>query len=67
MPGVAHAPHGKTARDRARYREPVFWSILQGIEDAAHREGHPVLVGDTQQDEKREGSRFIASETSSRG
>ena len=28
--------------------------ILQGIEDAAHREGYAVLVGDTQHDANRE-------------
>ena len=33
---------------------PFFSLILQGIEDAAQREGHAVLLGDTQHDEKRE-------------
>ena len=33
---------------------PFFSLILQGIEDAAHREGQAVLFGDTQHDEKRE-------------
>ena len=33
---------------------PFFSLILQGIEDAAQREGYSVLVGDTQHDEKRE-------------
>jgi LacI family repressor for deo operon, udp, cdd, tsx, nupC, and nupG len=33
---------------------PFFSLILQGIEDAAQREGYAVLVGDTQHDEKRE-------------
>src|SRR3954466_12857721 len=33
---------------------PFFSLILQGIEDAAQREGHAVLFGDTQHDEKRE-------------
>ncbi len=33
---------------------PFFSLILQGIEDAAQREGYWVLVGDTQHDEKRE-------------
>jgi LacI family transcriptional regulator, repressor for deo operon, udp, cdd, tsx, nupC, and nupG len=33
---------------------PFFSLILQGIEDAALREGYAVLVGDTQHDEKRE-------------
>src|ERR1043165_3478869 len=33
---------------------PFFALILQGIEDAAQREGHAVLFGDTQHDEKRE-------------
>lgn len=33
---------------------PFFSLILQGIEDAAHRAGYSVLVGDTQHDEKRE-------------
>src|SRR5687768_11399028 len=30
---------------------PFFAQILQGIEDAAQREGYAVLVGDTQHDE----------------
>src|SRR3954449_6813874 len=33
---------------------PFFSLILQGIEDAAQREGYAVLVGDTQHDENRE-------------
>src|SRR6267378_1741910 len=33
---------------------PFYSLILQGIEDAALREGYSVLVGDTQHDEKRE-------------
>lgn len=33
---------------------PFFSLILQGIEDAAQREGYAVLLGDTQHDEKRE-------------
>src|SRR3954463_7119947 len=33
---------------------PFFSLILQGIEDAAQREGHAVLFGDTQHDEQRE-------------
>ena len=33
---------------------PFFSLILQGIEDAAQREGYAVLVGDTQHDQKRE-------------
>src|SRR5688572_30593175 len=33
---------------------PFFSLILQGIEDAAQREGHAVLFGDTQHDENRE-------------
>jgi LacI family repressor for deo operon, udp, cdd, tsx, nupC, and nupG len=33
---------------------PFFSLILQGIEDAAQREGYSVLVGDTQHDAKRE-------------
>jgi LacI family repressor for deo operon, udp, cdd, tsx, nupC, and nupG len=33
---------------------PFFSLILQGIEDAAMREGYAVLVGDTQHDDKRE-------------
>jgi LacI family repressor for deo operon, udp, cdd, tsx, nupC, and nupG len=33
---------------------PFFALILQGIEDAAQREGYAVLVGDTQHDIKRE-------------
>ncbi len=33
---------------------PFFALILQGIEDAAQRDGYAVLVGDTQHDEKRE-------------
>jgi LacI family repressor for deo operon, udp, cdd, tsx, nupC, and nupG len=33
---------------------PFFSLILQGIEDTALREGYSVLVGDTQNDEKRE-------------
>jgi LacI family transcriptional regulator, repressor for deo operon, udp, cdd, tsx, nupC, and nupG len=33
---------------------PFFSLILQGIEDAAQREGYSVLVGDTQHDEGRE-------------
>jgi LacI family transcriptional regulator, repressor for deo operon, udp, cdd, tsx, nupC, and nupG len=33
---------------------PFFSLILQGIEDAAQREGYAVLVGDTQHDKKRE-------------
>jgi LacI family repressor for deo operon, udp, cdd, tsx, nupC, and nupG len=33
---------------------PFFSQILQGIEDAAQREGYAVLVGDTQHDVKRE-------------
>src|SRR5499425_36625 len=33
---------------------PFFSLILQGIEDAALREGYAVLVGDTQHDQKRE-------------
>jgi LacI family repressor for deo operon, udp, cdd, tsx, nupC, and nupG len=33
---------------------PFFALILQGIEDAAHREGYAVLLGDTQHDPERE-------------
>ena len=33
---------------------PFFAPILQGIEDAAHRDGYAVLLGDTQHDETRE-------------
>ena len=33
---------------------PFFSLILQGIEDAAQREGYAVLLGDTQHDEERE-------------
>jgi LacI family transcriptional regulator, repressor for deo operon, udp, cdd, tsx, nupC, and nupG len=33
---------------------PFFSLILQGIEDAAQREGYSVLLGDTQHDDKRE-------------
>jgi len=33
---------------------PFFSLILQGIEDAAQREGYAVLVGDTQHDQTRE-------------
>ena len=33
---------------------PFFSQIIQGIEDAAQREGYAVLVGDTQHNEKRE-------------
>lgn len=33
---------------------PFFSLILQGIEDAAQREGYAVLLGDTQHDQKRE-------------
>jgi LacI family repressor for deo operon, udp, cdd, tsx, nupC, and nupG len=33
---------------------PFFSLILQGIEDAAQREGYSVLLGDTQHDERRE-------------
>src|SRR5207244_9604301 len=33
---------------------PFFSLILQGIEDAAQREGYAVLVGDTQHEEARE-------------
>lgn len=33
---------------------PFFALILQGIEDAAQREGYAVLLGDTQHDDKRE-------------
>jgi LacI family repressor for deo operon, udp, cdd, tsx, nupC, and nupG len=33
---------------------PFFSLILQGIEEAAQREGHAVLLGDTQHDENRE-------------
>src|SRR6476619_1681981 len=33
---------------------PFFALILQGIEDAAHRDGYAVLLGDTQHDEARE-------------
>jgi LacI family transcriptional regulator, repressor for deo operon, udp, cdd, tsx, nupC, and nupG len=33
---------------------PFFSLILQGIEDAAQREGHAVLFGDTKHDEERE-------------
>jgi LacI family transcriptional regulator, repressor for deo operon, udp, cdd, tsx, nupC, and nupG len=33
---------------------PFFSLILQGIEDAAQRDGYSVLLGDTQHDEKRE-------------
>src|SRR3954462_231475 len=33
---------------------PFFSLILQGIEDAAQREGYAVLLGDTQHDEARE-------------
>src|SRR6266508_2319774 len=33
---------------------PFFSLILQGIEDAAQREGYSVLLGDTQHDEVRE-------------
>ena len=35
-------------------RNPFFALILQGIEDAAHRDGYAVLLGDTQHDETRE-------------
>src|SRR5438045_6762515 len=33
---------------------PFFSLILQGIEDAAQRDGYAVLLGDTQHDEARE-------------
>jgi LacI family repressor for deo operon, udp, cdd, tsx, nupC, and nupG len=33
---------------------PFFSLILQGIQDAAQRDGYAVLLGDTQHDEKRE-------------
>jgi LacI family transcriptional regulator, repressor for deo operon, udp, cdd, tsx, nupC, and nupG len=33
---------------------PFFSLIIQGIEDAAHREGYAVLLGDVGNDEKRE-------------
>jgi LacI family repressor for deo operon, udp, cdd, tsx, nupC, and nupG len=33
---------------------PFFALILQGIEEAAHREGYAVLLGDTQHDPERE-------------
>src|SRR5262249_31971348 len=33
---------------------PFFSLILQGIEEAAQREGYSVLLGDTQHDDKRE-------------
>jgi LacI family transcriptional regulator, repressor for deo operon, udp, cdd, tsx, nupC, and nupG len=33
---------------------PFFSLIIQGIEDAAHREGYAVLLGDTGHDEERE-------------
>src|SRR3954452_5565741 len=33
---------------------PFFSLILQGIEDAAHRDGYAVLLGDTQHHPKRE-------------
>src|SRR6188474_343612 len=33
---------------------PFFSLILQGIEEAATREGYAVLLGDTQHDQKRE-------------
>ena len=33
---------------------PFFSLILQGIEDAAHRDGYAVLLGDTRHDERRE-------------
>jgi len=33
---------------------PFFSLILQGIEDAAQRDGYSVLLGDTQHDDKRE-------------
>ena len=33
---------------------PFFSLILQGIEDAAQREGYSVLLGDTQHDDRRE-------------
>jgi LacI family repressor for deo operon, udp, cdd, tsx, nupC, and nupG len=33
---------------------PFFALILQGIQDAAHRDGYAVLLGDTQHDETRE-------------
>jgi len=33
---------------------PFFSLILQGIEDAAHRDGYAVLLGDTQHNAKRE-------------
>src|SRR5215831_108197 len=35
---------------------PFFSLILQGIEDAAQREGYSVLLGDTQHDDRREDS-----------
>src|SRR4051794_34001932 len=33
---------------------PFFALILQGIEDAAQRDGYAVLLGDTQHDDRRE-------------
>ena len=38
---------------------PFFSLILQGIEDAAQREGYSVLLGDTQHDEKREDRKSV--------
>lgn len=54
------AKHLRTLRSRKLLvtvpdiANPFFALILQGIEDAAQREGYAVLLGDTQHDEKRE-------------
>ena len=56
----AAASHLRTLRTRKLLvtvpdiSNPFFSLILQGIEDAAQREGYSVLLGDRQHDERRE-------------
>lgn len=54
------ARHLRTLRSRTLLvmlpdiSKPFYAPVLQGIEDAAHREGYAVLLGDTRDDEARE-------------
>lgn len=54
------ARHLRTLRSRTLLvmlpdiSKPFYAPVLQGIEDAAHREGYAVLLGDTREDPSRE-------------